>query len=293
MTVLSKPRRVVAMGFAAALAFVLGGCLLAPGAFTSQLELRKGGTFSYSYEGEIYILALSKLAEMGEAAESAGEPFEPACYDEDTFEDRECSEDERAAQLAEWEESQEERKRNRQKGAEMTRAMMGGIDPSDPEAAQEFAKRLERQTGWERVEYKGEGLFDVVFRISGRLDHDFMFPTMERMPMSNFFVLAANRDDGTVRVDAPGFTTAASGNPFQGMMAGMAEGFAGGEDGRQGPGADVPELDGTFRIVTDGEILANNTDEGPVETSEGKVLEWQVNARTQTAPTALVRLTTG
>lgn len=52
----------------------------------------------------------------------------------------------------------------------------------------------------------------------------------------------------------------------------------------------VPELDGTFRIVTDGEVLANNTDEGPVDTTAGKVLEWSINKRTQTAPTALIRL---
>ncbi|WP_338445732.1 hypothetical protein V5F89_11255 [Pelagerythrobacter marensis] len=292
MTISTRVRRAGAMGLAAALALVLGGCLLAPGAFTSQLELRKGGTFSYSYEGEIYILALSKLAEMGEEMESAGETFEPACYDEDTLEERACSEEERAAQLAQWEDAREEKKRDRERGADMARAMLGGLDPADPEAAEEFARRLQRQAGWERVEYRGEGLFDVVFRISGRLDHDFMFPTIEQMQMSNFFLLAANRDDGTVRVDAPGFAMAAGGNPFQGMMAGMAEGFAGDREGRNGSksAAGVPELNGTFRIVTDGDILANNTDEGPVETADGKMLEWQVNTRTQVAPTALVKL---
>jgi hypothetical protein len=50
-------------------------------------------------------------------------------------------------------------------------------------------------------------------------------------------------------------------------------------------------MDGVFRIVTDGEILANNTDEGPRAGTGGKILEWRVTTRTRAAPMALVRLT--
>ena len=74
--------------------------------------------------------------------------------------------------------------------------------------------------------------------------------------------------------------------PFQGMMAGMGQASAAGGE----PGPNLPELDGTFTLVTDGEILANNTDEGPAQTAAGKTLEWKVNARTTAAPTALIRL---
>ena len=49
-------------------------------------------------------------------------------------------------------------------------------------------------------------------------------------------------------------------------------------------------MDGTFRILTDGRILANNTDEGPSEGTAGQVLEWKVNQRTQSAPMALIQL---
>ena len=42
----------------------------------------------------------------------------------------------------------------------------------------------------------------------------------------------------------------------------------------------LPEIDGTFRIVTDGQILANNTDEGPQAGAGGQVLEWRVTKRT-------------
>ena len=52
----------------------------------------------------------------------------------------------------------------------------------------------------------------------------------------------------------------------------------------------MPIMEGTFRIVTDGRILANNTDEGPRASAAGQTLEWRVNARTQSPPTALVEL---
>jgi len=52
----------------------------------------------------------------------------------------------------------------------------------------------------------------------------------------------------------------------------------------------IPEIDGTFRIVTDGEILANNTENGPQAGPGGKVLEWRITKRTTAPPMALVRL---
>jgi hypothetical protein len=45
-----------------------------------------------------------------------------------------------------------------------------------------------------------------------------------------------------------------------------------------------------FRIVTDGDILANNTDDGPQTAAGGRALQWRVSKRTTDAPLALVRL---
>jgi hypothetical protein len=71
------------------------------------------------------------------------------------------------------------------------------------------------------------------------------------------------------------------------MMAGMAK-----EGGADGSPTDL--ADGTFTVLTSGEILANNTDEGPQAapgaTPGSKALSWKVNPRTPAAPTALVRL---
>lgn len=278
--------RAFAAGALAVLALALSGCLLSPGKFTSRLELRSDRTFAYLYQGEIHLLALSKLAAMGQ--DQAADEFVPQpCYDEETFEERPCMDDEIVEQERAWKDSAAAGEKGRAQGAEMMRAMLGGIDPADPEAAAELAERLQRQKGWTKVVHKGDGLFEVRFEISGPLQHDFQFPTIERFAMANPFVQIALRGDGTVRMDAPGFAAQAAGGAFPGMMAGVVS-EAGDDQGGDAP--QLPELDGTFTLVTDGEILANNTDDGPLSTAAGQTLEWRINKRTRSAPMALVRL---
>ncbi|UVI38545.1 hypothetical protein [Qipengyuania spongiae] len=276
-----------------AVPFLLTGCFLTPGKFASAMDIRKDGAFSFSYSGEIYLLALSKLAEMGQRFENIEEEFvEQPCYDEEAFEERACTEEEIAEQRRNWDSAAEARKADAEREAEMVKAMLGGIDPADPDAAADLARRLERQAGWDKVEYAGDGLFNVEFRLAGRMTHDFAFPTMERFPMSNLFVLAVLRDGDTVRVDAPGFAAQTTGNPFQSMMSGMAGMMTAmaqmSEDGEEPPF--LPEVSGTFTLTTDGEILANNTDEGPTAVAGGKSLSWAIDKRTDRAPTALVQL---
>lgn len=275
--------------FAVAATFALAGCFVSPGKFEATLDLRRDGTFTFSYGGEIYLLALSKLAEM-----SAGQdqPFvETPCYDDETFEERACTEEELAEQRGAWEQQAESRRQQAEREAERMRQVLGGIDPSDPAAAEELAARLRRQEGWKRVEYRGDGMFDVEFSLASRFGHDFAFPTLEPFPMANSFVIANLRQGGSVRVEAPGFS-GQSGNPYQSMMmAGMASSFpvaAGAED--PAAASALPAMEGTFRIVTDGRILSNNTDEGPVASARGQVLEWKVSRRTQAAPMALIQL---
>ena len=283
-------RRIAAAGLVAGLSLLLSACLISPGKFTSALDLRKDGRFSYSYQGEIYMLGLSKLAEMGAKAEAAKE-FEPAtCYKEDSSDERPCTKDELAQQKSDWEAERTAKAEKDKKDAEMAKAMMGGIDPTDPKAAEEFATRLRRQAGWRSVIYKGDGMYVVDFAIAGRIDHDFAFPTIERFPMANPFVMVNRRADGTVRIDAPGFGPASSGggmNSFAQLAAMGAMSDKGG-DGDEMP--KLPLLEGTFTLTTDGQILANNTDEGPVAGTTGSRLEWKVTPRTTAAPTALVKL---
>lgn len=62
-------RRYWALAAATLATLLLAGCLLLPGKFTSGIDLRKDGSFSFTYKGEIHVLALSKLAaeEIGRA----------------------------------------------------------------------------------------------------------------------------------------------------------------------------------------------------------------------------------
>lgn len=266
--------------FAALLCLLATGCFLLPGKFGSELTLNRDGTFAFAYKGDIHVLALSKMAqnEMG-----GGAKFEPQpCYDDQSGEERTCSAAEVSVQRSDWEASQKETKSKRKDEAEQMQRLLGGLDPADPRAAEELAERMRKQTGWRSVTYAGDGKYVVDFAISGRLDHDFAFPTVEKLPFITPFVAVFRRADGSVRVDAPAFSGSANGGPLAGMAAGMTD-----KDKAQG----FPVLDGTFAVLTDGEILANNTEDGPKAGPAGrKRLDWKVNHRTTTAPTALIKL---
>ncbi len=278
-------RRLGAVGLMIALGLALGACMLSPGKFSAELDLRKTGAFRFSYTGEIHVLALSKLAEamQGKAGANATFTAQP-CFASEGSRERPCSAQELAGQKENWADQQRAASTRKTREAESMKSMFGGIDPADPRAAEELAARLRRQAGWRKVMHRGDGLFDIEFVIEGRLDHDFAFPTIERFPSANPFVQVMARADGTVRIDAPGFAPAAAGEPYRGWMqaAALSEG------NQRAP--QLPEMDGTFVITTDANVLANNTDLGPQAFTTGQRLEWRVTQRSQAAPTALLRL---
>ncbi|MFC3174778.1 hypothetical protein ACFOD9_10990 [Novosphingobium bradum] len=276
-------RRLAAAALAVVLGLMVSACLLLPGKFTSSLDLRKDGRFTYAYAGEIRLLALSKLAQGG-----GRKAFAPEACTDDEMKERPCTPAELAEQRRNWDESQRAAADKARKDAEGMKAVLGGIDPSSPQAAEELAARLRRQVGWRSVVYKGDGLYLVDFALSGRLDHDFAFPTIERFPMANAFVQLSRRADGSVRVDAPGFGPSSGTNPFAAMMGmGMGGGMTEAGDKEAAPPSPA---EGTFTLTTDGVVLANNTDEGPQSYPAGQKLAWAVNTRSAGAPTALIRL---
>jgi hypothetical protein len=77
------------------------------------------------------------------------------------------------------------------------------------------------------------------------------------------------------------------GMPLAALMQAAGQGKDAPVDANEPP---APKVDGTFTIVTDGAILANNTDEGPKAAATGQQLSWTINARTATAPVALIQL---
>ncbi len=291
--------RLRAAALLAGLALALTGCFMTPGKFTSELAITGPDSFTFTYEGEIFFLGLSKLAQMGAASE---ETFTPStCYSDETFEERECTAQELADQRREWEAGAADRAAQAKKQAEQMAAVMGGIDPSDPKAAEELVRLLQRQKGWERVTHKGDGVFEVSYRTSGTMGHDFTFPLIEGFPSTNPFVQVFLRKGGQVRINAPGFA-AQTGDPSgMGAMMGMGA-FAGlaaigaGESGNSAEAEAlkaIPVIDGTFtvRAASGMRILANNTDEGPVAGTAGETLTWRITTRTAQAPTALIGTT--
>jgi hypothetical protein len=229
------------------------------------------------------------LAADKRGKDAGEEVFTPSpCFADPSGDERECSKNEIADQKATWEEEQASAKvsaAEKKKSEEaMMKSMLGGIDPSDPRAAQEFAERLRRQHGWKSVIDKGDGRFEVDYAITGRLDHDFTFPMIEKFPIATPFVTLIRRSDGSVRLEAPAFTSGATSSPFMAMAA--SAGSAGDKASTNG----MPTLDGVLTLMTDGEILANNTDDGPAAAPNGRKLVWKVNARTAAPPTALVRI---
>lgn len=293
--------RLRAAAVLAGLSLALAGCFITPGKFTSELAITGPDSFTFSYDGEIFFLGLSKLAQMGASMEETFTPTE--CFDQETFETRDCTEEEVAEQRAEWEAGAAERIEAKKNEAAQMAAMMGGIDPSDPKAADELVKLLQRQKGWERVVHKGDGVFDVSYRVDGTLGHDFMFPTIEGFPATNPFVQMIQRKGGQVRINAPGFSAQsgdAGGMGGLGAMMGMGSlaglaamsaanaDKAGGEEASLPPG--IPMIEGTFtvRAASGMRILANNTDEGPQAEATGETLVWKITPRTAQAPTALI-----
>nr|WP_298926885.1 hypothetical protein [uncultured Erythrobacter sp.] len=293
---MTKPTsiRMGAASLLACLSLLLSGCFITPGKFTSELVLTDTNEFTFTYEGEVFFLGLSQLAKMA-AAEDA--KFEAECYDENTGDTRECTQIEIDDQRANWEVSAQERAAESKREAEQMAAMMGDIDPSDPEAAEALRQALLRQKGWDRVEDKGNGVFDVSYSVNGTLGHDFMFPIIEGMPPSNPFVQVIVRDGNVVRVNAPGFAAQNDENPLGAMIGGMG-GMAGlaalGADTENSaqPMPDIPQIEGKFTIVTQGpmSIRANNTDEGSTPTATGEMLTWDISTRTKAAPTALIAI---
>lgn len=287
--------RVGAVALLAGLSLAVSGCFISPGKFTSELALNGGEEFTFTYDGEIFFLGLSKLAQMGAGSQATFTPSE--CYDDETYQSRECTKAELDEQRREWDEGAADRARQAKQQSEQMAAIMGGIDPSDPKAAEELIKILLRQRGWEQAESLGDGLFKVRYRLSGTLAHDFMFPVIEGFPATNPFVQTFARKNGQVRINAPGFAAQGADSMMGGMMGGMGAmagmGSMGTNSGNPDEMSALPQLEGTFTIRTTGKmtIRANNTDNGPEATANGEVLTWRISARTAQAPTALIDLT--
>ncbi len=263
---------------AGALALIATGCFLTPGRFDAALDLRRDGSFSYRYDGEVVFLGATPGSEP-----APPEPFNPDMQmcEGDGGDFRDCTAQELEQKREEHEEQAARMAEENRRSEEQARAMLGGLDPKDPRTMDEFARRLQSYDGWKRVSHKGNGVFQVLYEKSGRLDHDFIFPVFPEVDLIVPFVHATRRGDGRVRVAAPALVRQTS-------MMGSLAGF-----GAQAGAADkaIPKAEGTFTLTTDAEILTNNTNEGPAPAAGGaKLLRWTVGPLDSKKPEALLKM---
>lgn len=288
----------MALRIITALLLVLGlsGCFYLPNNYTAVVDLRRDGSFTLRYQGEIVVRAPpgngsaasrkwdnamvvctddSVRLDEDRAREAQSDRSEPADGE------RPCTAAEIAAQRKQFESDARKRAEEERKNGEGFARAFGIPGNRATDAA--FAAELMKYRGWKSVQYKGEGVFAVTYEAAGRLDQDTAFPVFPRGAVIFPFIVLQRRADGAVLVTGPGFAMsglAALGNP--GMPRIM------GDDVLPPDGADGK---GTFSIVTDGEILTNNTADGPTNVPGGRQLQWTFPASGRDKPPeALIRL---
>ena len=276
---------------ALAATLLLTGCLWGPGKFNSGLTLKKDGSFVLDYRGEIILQvppneagkaqpwknAMARCRKSG-ATEISAESEDSAMDEDDPV--RPCT----AAEIAELKtqyESEAARKAadNQKQSDDIAKAF--GLSGFDDASNRAFAAKLTKYEGWRSAAYRGNGVYDVDYHFEGRATQDFIFPAIPDNDLIVPFIAIRRRADGSVLVTAPAFTGG----------AGPLAARAGDAAAAAGPGGPPPSrAEGAFTIVTDGEILTNNSEDGPSASPAGRQLRWEVNSASKKVPEALIRL---
>jgi len=281
------------LAMAAAAPLMLSGCLWGPGKFTSNLALNKAGTFVLDYQGEIMIQIPDQ--------DSTPEPWRDdmaTCYadgsstagdlptnttkspPDEEAEERACTAAEIAKLKAGYDETiANQAEKKSQENDQM--AKLFGLPGSDDESNRRFAASLMKYQGWRSVTYKGKGLFDVDYHIEGRLTQDYVFPMMPDSDLLIPFIMLRRRADGSVMVTAPALTGGKGPFGARAKLMGLPD------KGNDGPPS---RAEGRFTITTDGEILTNNSEDGPVAAPGGRQVRWDVGPGNEKVPEMLVRL---
>ena len=249
--------------FAIAATLLLTGCLWGPGKFTSDLTVKRDGSFVLDYRGEM-VLQLPPNQNSEPWTDSKAKCLEGAKA-------RPCT----RAEIAEQKDSYE---KERQKAVQMAKAF--GLPGLDDPSNRAFASKLMKYAGWRSVTYRGNGVFDVDYHFEGRATQDFLFPALPDNDLLIPFIAIRRRADGSVLVTAPALTGG------QGALAARA-GAAAADQMKEGP---VSHAQGRFTVITDGEILTNNSEDGASAHPIGHQVHWDVGPASNKIPETLIRL---
>jgi len=274
--------------FALAAPLLLTGCLWGPGKFQSDLTLRKDKSFVLDYRGEI-VLQLPPDAEpkvvpwksdMARCYKDGRVENDANTIDMSSSEEpetRSCTPADLAKARADYEKQAVEAAAAKRKDSEGLAKAFGlpGLDDASNRA---FAAKLTKYAGWRSVSYRGKGVFDVDYHFEGRATQDFLFPALPDNNLIIPFIALRRRADGSVLVTAPAFTGGA-GPMASAVGPGMPKG--------DGPAS---RAQGRFTVVTDGEILTNNSEDGAAPHAAGRQVHWDVNSGSTKIPETLIRL---
>lgn len=290
---------------------MLSGCFLVPGKFGADVDIRKAGDFTVAYKGEIIFqmpddIMGSKLKPKvwddafatcyasgrtmtdeyasAETHDSAIKGAEDGSIDGQDDDSREiaCTTKQVADLHKKYETDQAEATAKKADESDKM-AQMFGFSGTGDEANQKFAAALMKYDGWKNVTYKGKGTFDVDYRYTGKLTHDYVFPIFPKMDMIFPFIMVRKRADGAVMVTAPSLI--GGGMKALAGRAKMLGDLSGSKDMPQSP-----QTQGLFTVTTDGEILSNNSEDGPSTDPKGKKVVWDVNPMTDRLPEMLIKV---
>jgi len=273
--------------FLAAAPLLLTGCLWGPGKFASDLTVKKDNSFVLNYRGEIVI-------QLPPDTDTKPEPWKPSmarCHKDgepeivaadSTTDDegiRPCTAAETAKLKAQYEkESADKVAAKRKDNEEMAKAF--GLPGLDDASNRAFAAKLMKYAGWRSVTYRGKGVFDVDYHFEGRATQDFLFPALPDNDLIIPFIAIRRRSDGSVLITAPALTGGA------GPLAARA-GSAAGSKMSDGPQS---RAEGRFTVITNGEILTNNSEDGAAPHAIGRQVHWDVGPGSNKIPETLIRL---
>ena len=236
---------------------LLVGCAFSPGKFVSTLTILADRSFTFSYQGEVIAVDIA-----GEMAKGMGDAFK-GLGDEDDKKKTTTS----LLRDAAWQEDED--------------APVAGEEDSAKDDAEDAAKKeakfkaiaeaLTKEAGYRSVTYKGDGVFVVDYQISGKLTHNFLWPYNLDAEVIFPFVVMELRGADMVRLKAPAFGD--SDSPGKGKS----------DDAKS-------KLDGTFTLVTDGEIVSQNNEDGAKTEGNRRTVTWKATPLSKDAPMAVVKV---
>ncbi len=248
---------------------LLTSCLLVPAKFTSSLDIRADRSFTFTYVGEVQLLKSSKPDPTSEDAQQ----------DESTDQS--------------WNEESDGEARMIKVATKSKRGGTGkekaednfGDSPDEATQLRRLAQTLSSEFGFRSVRYIGNRKLAIDYRITGRLDHTFIFPFNPDGEILIPFIAIELRGKDRIRIKAPGFANDESASSMGGL-GGM--GGVGSMTGEGGPGS---ALDGVFTLTTNAEIVSQNQEEGgQTQTDGSKKIVWTVNPNTRDAPMAVLKV---